>query len=67
MWTWQIGFASDALSLTLSVCLGLTVFHVFRCMTYRLRAPRIDYLCTFGALMAGLLMFVALELLLWGE
>jgi hypothetical protein len=66
-WTWQLGVASDALTLTLSVCLGLMVYALCRFMTYRLRAPRIDYLCVLAALMAAGAMFITIELVMWGE
>jgi len=67
MWTWQLGIASDALSLTLSVCLGLTVYALLNFMTYRLPGPRIEYLRVLGALLMAGLMFIALELIMWGE
>ena len=57
----------EGLNLLLSVCLGLTVYAALRYMTYHLRAPRIDYLLYLVASIMSLLMFIALEVVVWGE
>jgi len=62
-----IRLAGEAISLLLSVCLGLTVFGGLRFMTYHLRAPRIDYLLTLIALVVAGMTFIALEFAVWGE